>query len=256
MSRRIKTTTILASLVLFGVLGCQNNDVEFDESLGLEGLDIMASKGLDAIESDLRKDGSSLADADIRPDGTDPNNGTDPDGTDPDGTDGSDGIDPDGTDDDRLAKLRKEALRFLRKLASEEECALKGILSGRYLGGGFKLVGHTWSRDLAGVAKGIYQHVEDRRGGVFKARYRDMSQGGGVLGGKFVDPGVRHDRFGAFAGDWTPADQDAAQGNIFGIWHPLYDKDDGVILGVWSNCNDRAVHRTEPVDSPDRDDRD
>ena len=242
MSAITKTSTLLASLALFGVLGCENNELELGESLDLEEMEIVAAKGLDDLQSDLRKDGGSLADADVRPDSdTRPDSDVRPDA---------------GGEDERLERLRREAIRFLRGLASQEECALMGILTGRYRGGGFKLAGHTWSQDLAGVAKGIYEDVEARRGGVFKARYMDIASGTGTLGGKYADPGVVHDIFGAFKGDWTPSSMDEPQGNIFGIWHPLYDRDDGVILGVWSNCNEPAAHRVEPVDVSDGDERD
>jgi hypothetical protein len=232
-----KTTTLLASLALFGVLGCESTHYDFDESLGLEDLATVAGKGLDSLERELNEDGSSLRDIEM----------------DPQSEDSPDGIRVEDVREDGLTRLRQSAIRVLRKMAGQEDCALQGIVSGRYRGGGFKLAGHWWSEDLAGIAKGVYEAAEDRRGGEFKARYQDMSGGQGTLAGRYADPGVMHDRFGIFKGEWTPEDADERQGNLFGIWHPLYDKDDGVIFGVWSNCQERPVHRTEPVRPSDED---
>jgi hypothetical protein len=235
----IKTTTLLASLALFGVLGCESTQYDFDESLGLDELALVAEKGLDSLEENLNEDGSSLADM----------------VEETEEQDRRDGIGAEDARGDGLTRLRQSAIRLLRKMAAKEDCALQGIVSGRYRGGGFKLAGHWWSEELAGVAKGIYQKSDDRPGGEFRARYRDISRGKGTLAGNYADAGVVHDRFGVFHGEWTPDGADERQGNLFGIWHPLYDKDDGVIFGAWSNCDKRPIHERDPrpVERPDED---
>ncbi len=227
----IRTTTLLTSLALFGGLGCESTQYDFDESLGLEDLATVAGKAFDSLERDLNEDGSSLNDIEMEPQPED----------------SPDGVRADDVREDGVANLRQAAIRLLKRMAGQEDCALQGIVSGRYRGGGFKLAGHWWSEDLAGIAKGVYENEEDRRGGQFKARYMDMSRGEGTLAGRYADPGVVHDRFGVFKGEWTPEGAEERQGNLFGIWHPLYDKNDGVIFGVWSNCQELPVHREEPV---------
>lgn len=221
----LKTTTLMSTLALIGALGCDSTTQDFTENLGIEDLTLVAAKGLDSLERELNEEGDSLADVRF----------------DSDTRQRPDDARPDDPRPEGLKHVRERAIELLRQMAEREECALQGVVTGRYRGDTFKLAGHWWNADLAGQARGRSEEGE------FRGRYRDMSGGNGTLSGEHVRPGVDDERFGVFSGSWTPADADESAGNLVGIWHPLFGPNNGVIFGVWSSCLEYPVHR-EPVD--------
>ena len=225
MSLKPTHFTLFTGLALFGFTGCELETSEFDDGLTLDEFVQVAEKGLDSLAEEAPCD---TVDCD----------------------------DNDPTLSEReIKQLRQEAIRLLREMASQEECDLQGVLTGRYRDGEFKLVGHWWNTEVAGYARGIYERSETRRGGDFKGRYRDMSEGHGALRGVYADPGVQDELFGIFKGTWTPADFEESAGNIRGIWHPLHGPDNGVIFGVWSSCLSEIEPAPEPVGPSLRDER-
>lgn len=221
----LKTTTLMSTLALLGALGCESIDYDVDESLSLEDLTLVAEKALDSFEQELSEEGGSLSDITFH-------RGS---------AEGPDGVRADEFRPGGSKGLRESAIELLREMAENEECALQGVVTGRYRDSNFKLAGHWWSADLAGVARGFTDE------GDFRGRYRDMSGGNGTLSGRVVRPGVGDERFGVFGGSWAPTDSEEPAGNLVGIWHPIFGPDNGVIFGLWSSCLVDPVHR-EPVD--------
>jgi len=152
--------------------------------------------------------------------------------------------------------LRKLAYQALKEMAEDEECELQGVLTGKYSAGEFRLAGHWWSTELAGLGAGQYRRASQRPGGGFAGAYQDMAGGDGELRGRFVDPGVAHDIFGVFGGVWSPDELEGDAGNIVGLWHPVRHRDGGVIVGIWSSCLEQPVRPEEPMDSSEGDERD
>ena len=264
--------TRIAGAATFGVLSllaaCANPPDAWLDPIGDDELNLLIAKGLDAVDDGEEEELDSRDSAGVR----DTNDGADADGDGYDVRDTNDGADEDGDgyddtvdygttvdcDDNDLSTYpsRKQAFCVLRKLAESQECAPQGVITGEYQDGMFHLMGHWWTTEVAGKAVGRYRPAETRPGGRFAGVYRDISGGDGELEGVFLDPGLAHERFCLFRGEWTPEAFEESAGDLVGIWHPVSHRDGGLVVGIWTSCLEEPVHEEEPADLSEGDERD
>ncbi len=230
---RFASLTAALSLFVFALAGCElPEDETADEVIGIDDLEISIDEALDdeGMQDELADEVEAPAD------------------------DLLDDLDVDEADEDLDRPSRRAVVkRIVRRLAEEEECALRGVLGGRYAetdqtdadvdaDGVFRGRAFRRHRRLVAVGQGVWNNHDAAPGGTFQGRYESFEGNIGLIDGAYTphDP-ADLDRLGSFRGTWTPEDGSHEGGNIGGVWHPTRDGR-GVFVGYWSRCDEAPIH--------------
>ncbi|MCP4872393.1 MAG: hypothetical protein GY898_27150 [Proteobacteria bacterium] len=228
-------TLAATAIVTLSLVGCEAPEDGTDEVIGMAELEASIDEALD--DAELQDELSDEVDAPSE--------------------DILDDLDVEPEDESMDRPTRRAAVRaIVRRMAEQEECALRGAVAGRYArteltdadvdaDGVFRGRAFRRNRKLVAVGQGIWQGYDEAPGGFFEGRYENFEGSHGLIDGEYSPRDPAHsDRLGSFVGTWAPEDASHDGGNIGGVWHPTRDGR-GVFVGYWSRCDEDAVHLDE-----------